>query len=388
MKHIHYLISATFLSTVLFFTSCGESPEMQQGPIGPMPYAVLTLNQQKITVYTEYPASIQGEQDIEIRPKIDGYIESVNVIEGQAVKKGQVLFRISNPLYEQNMRNAAAAVDVAESEVANARLNVAKTKPLIEKGIVSSYELESAQISLKSKEAALRQARANYANAKTNVGYTSITSPFNGVVGTLPYKLGSFVSSNMANPLTVVSSISKVYAYFSLNEKEEMAFFKNTTGATLEDKIKHFSPVTMVLADNSIYELKGKIETFSGQVSSSTGSFNVRAGFPNPNGLLRTGNSAKIRIFSSRKQVIIVPQNSTFEVQGKRFIYVVNPNKKVTGVEITISEIPGGQFYVVEKGLKPGQQVVVDGVATLTDNTAIIPKKTNADSIYSSLQIN
>ena len=382
MKQLSFLSGIALFSTALLFSSCGSNETQQQGPNGPMPYDVLALQPRSITLFTEYPATIQGEQDIEIRPKIDGYIDAVNVTEGQAVHKGQVLFKISNPQYQQTMLNAQAAVEVAETEVANARLNVSKTKPLTEKGIVSSYELETAQLALRSKEAALQQARANLSNAKTNVGYTTITSPFDGVVGTLPFKLGSYVSSATTTPLTIVSNISKVYAYFSLNEKEEMSFFRNTSGKTLQEKINSLPAVSLILADNSTYELPGKVETFSGQVSTQTGSFNVRAGFPNPHSLLRSGNSGKVRMYSDRKNAIVIPQNATFELQGKRFAYLVKKDNSVTAVEITTKEVPGGQFYVVESGLKFGETIVSSGVATLAESMKIVPKPVNADSVY------
>ncbi|MEO8711584.1 MAG: efflux RND transporter periplasmic adaptor subunit, partial [Parafilimonas sp.] len=209
--------------TILLLYSCGNSvqQDMQADAVTSTPtYPVLKVASQTATLKTDYPASLQGEQNIEIRPKIDGYVEQIYVDEGSVVKKGQLLFRISAPQYQQDVNNATAAISSAQADVSAAELQVKKTKPLVEKQIISNYELESAEYTLQARQAALAQGRANLANARTNLGYTNVTSPVNGVVGTIPYKLGSLVSSTTAMPLTTVSNITKVYAYFSLNEKQ------------------------------------------------------------------------------------------------------------------------------------------------------------------------
>lgn len=381
MTHGKFNGSLITLATTLLLFSCGENKSDQEAPKGPIPFQVFAVETQTTTLFTDYPATIQGEEDIEIRPKIDGYIDAVLIEEGQFVKKGQTLFKISNPLYEQTARNAAAAVELAETEVENAQLQYNKTKPLVDKGIVSNFDLESARLNLKAKQAALMQARANLANARVNVGYTTIKSPFNGVVGTLNYKLGSYVNNATVQPLTVVSNIQKVYAYFGLSEKEQLDFVRNTSGKTLQDKIKQLPEVTLILADGTEYAQKGKVETFSGVVSASTGSFNVRAGFTNPNTLLRSGNSGKIRLKTSINNAIVIPQSATYELQGKRFVYVVQGKQTVTAKEITVREIPGGQLFVVDKGLQTGDQIVSEGIQQLSEGMKIIPKPVAFDQI-------
>lgn len=368
-------------STILF--SCGEKEDEKAGPKGPMPFKVFAVEEQTTELFTEYATTLQGEKDIEIRPKIDGYIDAVLIEEGQFVKKGQTLFKISNPLYEQTERNASAAVELAETEVENAQLQYNKTKPLVEKGIVSNFELESARLTLKAKKAGLQQAKANLANARVNVGYTVIKSPFNGVVGTLNYKLGSYVSSATSQALTVVSNIQKIYAYFGLSEKEQLDFFRNTAGKTMQDKIKQLPEVTLILADGSEYAQKGKVETFSGVVSASTGSYNVRAGFPNPGTLLRSGNSGKIRLMTTVKNAIIIPQSATYDLQGKRFVYVVNKDQTVTAKEIQVREVPGGQLFIVDGGLRNQEIIVGEGIPMLADGMKIIPKKIAASQFIS-----
>ena len=245
-------------------------------------YPVLTIAPRQTTLFTDYPAAIQGQQNIEIRPKIDGYIETIYVDEGATVKKGQLLFRISAPQYEQEVRTAQADIKIAQADVNAAQMQVNKVRPLVEKGIISKYELESAQYTLEARQAALAQAQARLANAQTNLSYTSVTSPVNGVVGTFPYKIGSLVNSNTAQPLTTVSNIGNIYAYFSLNEKQSLEFIKNTKGATIEKRLASLPPVTLILADGSEFPEKGKVEIASGLINTQTGSVSVRATFPIP----------------------------------------------------------------------------------------------------------
>lgn len=361
-------------TSLILLSSCGSDEQAPGQQMPPQEYQVLTVKGSNINLYTDYPAVLKGKEDIEIRAKIDGYIDAVLIDEGQTVRKGQVLFRISNPQYEQALRNAQAAVEVAEAAVESARLQVEKTQPLVNKEIVGDYGLKSARIELKSREAALLQAKANLANARANVGYLTITSPFDGVAGTLPHKPGSYVSSTTPEPLTVVSNIRTIYAYFSINEKQQLEFFRSATGSTLEEKIRLLPEVQLKLADETIYEHPGKVETFSGQVNSNTGSFSARASFPNPSSLLRSGNSGKIRILSSVNNALLIPQNATFELQGKRFAYVVDKTGSIRGQVIEVREVPGGQLFVVDKGLKPGDTIVIEGVMTLRDGMKIVPK--------------
>jgi membrane fusion protein (multidrug efflux system) len=381
MKHSRYLFSLTAVA-LISLSSCGDKKEQQGGPAqGPQPYKVLAVAERPTSLYSDFPASIEGEQNIEIRPKIDGFVQKIYVDEGQAVTKGQLLFTIDAPQYEQDVRNAAAAVSSMEAAVSTAQLQVDKTIPLVKKEIISNFELESARNTLKSQTAALAQARAALANAKTNLGYTRIVSPVNGVVGSLPYKLGSLVSSNTANALTTISNISKVYAYFSINEKTQLDFFRQAAGATFADKIKNLPPVTLILADGSEYEAKGVIETVSGQVDAQTGSFNIRATFPNPKGFLRTGNSASVRIPSRTTSALLIPQSATYEIQGKLFAYVVGDSSAVKSVELKVQATPSGLAYVVQEGLQANDQVVIEGISTLAEGTKIQPVPVAADSL-------
>ena len=277
----------------MLLCSCGDKRadqnNMQRAGHGITTYKVLTLQPRSATLNTDYPASIQGQQNIEIRPKVDGFVEKIYVDEGSLVHKGQLLFKINAPQYEQEVRTAEAGIKTAEADVSAANLQVNKVKPLVEKDIISHYELESAQNMLKSKEAILAQAKAALENAKVNLGYTTIVSPVNGVIGSLPYKLGSLVTSTTTEPLTTVYNTGSVYAYFAENEKQLLKFSKDSTNTSLRTKIKNMPPVTLVLSDGTAYPLKGRVETINGLINITTGSANFRAAFDNPDGLLRSG---------------------------------------------------------------------------------------------------
>ncbi|GGH14333.1 efflux RND transporter periplasmic adaptor subunit [Mucilaginibacter phyllosphaerae] len=382
-------IASTF---TLFLAACGGSQQQAGAPGAPgaaqppAGYPVFTVSAQNATLNTDYPATIQGVQNIEIRPKVDGYVEAIYVDEGSVVKKGQLLFKLNAPQYRQDVNNAAAAINSAEADVNSARLQVNKTKPLVEKDIISHYELETDVFTLNTKIAALAQARTTLANAKTNLGYTTITSPVNGVIGSIPYKIGSLVTGTTTNPLTTVSNIGKVYAYFSLNEKQLLEFSRTVKGNTIKQKIANTPAVSLILSDGSAYSEQGRIETIAGLIDTETGSASFRAAFPNPVGLLRSGGSATVRIPQQVKDGILIPQRSAYELQGKHFVYVVDKTDVVKSVEVKIMELAAGQYYVVTGGLKVGDRVVYDGNISLKDAAKIKPEAMAADKVYEDLK--
>lgn len=348
-------------------------------------YAVLAITPHTIVLNSDYPATIEGQQNVEIRPKIDGYMERIFMDEGATVRKGQRLFQISAPQYEQEVRTAQANINIAQADVNASQMEVNKVRPLVGKNIISNYELQSAEFNLQAKQASLAQANATLANAKTNLGYTFITSPVNGVVGTLPYKIGSLVSSNTAQPLTTVSNIGNIYAYFSINEKQALQFSKNTKGATSEARLASIPPVSLILADGAEFSQKGRIETAAGLINTETGSLSIRATFPNPGNLIRSGSSGSVRIPSTVEGAILVPQKSTYEIQGKKFVYLVEDTGTVKSVEIKVMDNSGGQYFVVQEGLKAGDKIVLEGVAALQEGALIKPREVNADSVYKRL---
>lgn len=374
-------IALSIFVVLSILTACSKAEKKDdKKELPPQPFQYIVAKTGPAENLTQYPARLEGIENVEIRPKIDGFVEKIFVDEGSQVNKGQLLFLIRNPQYEQSVLAAQATVNSARAQVATAQMQVTKTKPLVDKKIISAYELQAAELALKSAKAALAETQAQLSNAQVNQGYTKIFSPVSGVVGTLPFKAGSYISSATSQPLTTVSNVSKIFAYFSINEKQQLEFFKHSTGATIQEKIKNSPLVNLILSDGSQYDQKGKIESISGLVDPSTGSFSMRATFPNPNGLLRSGYSATIQFPNNLENVIIIPQSATYELQGKVFAYVIGTDNKVKSVEIKIEELPDGLTYAVTSGLKQGDKVVVEGIGLLKDDTQVVPKEVSLQS--------
>jgi len=295
------------------------------------------------------------------------------------------LFKINAPEYEQQVRTASASIKSAQASVSTAKLAVNKVKPLVDKGIISKYELESAQYNYESAMATLAQANAALVNAKVNLGYTTVTSPVNGVVGSIPFRLGSLVGSNTAEPLTTVSSIGNVYAYFAMNEKVLLSFTKSASGP-LAQKIKQLPAVSLLLSDGTEYSEKGRIETVNGLINTETGTVNIRARFSNPRGIIRSGSSTTVRIPNEIKDGLLIPQSATFELQDKIFAVTVGKDGKTKNVNITVMENTPGNYYVVTSGLNAGDQIVLEGVATLKDGSQIKVQNQSPETVYADLK--
>ena len=343
-------------------------------------YSVLTMVPKTVTVHQDFPATIQGQRVIEIRPMINGYLLEIYVNEGDHVKKGQLLFRINNPQYEQEVLTAKASINSAVANVNSAKMEVEKVKPLVEKQIVSEFRLQSAELTLQTKEAALEQAKVALANAETNENYTVLKSPQDGIIGMIPYKTGALVGSNSSEALTTLSDISEVFAYFSWNEKQLLDLLSDSHGTTIEEKMKNMPAATLILSNSAKYPLTGRIEMASGLISTETGSATFKAVFSNPLGLLRSGSSATISIPEVKDSIYIVPQSATYELQNKRFIYTVGQDNKVTAKPIISSPSDDGKYFFVTEGLSAGDRVVIEGVSSLRDGTIISPKETTAVS--------
>jgi membrane fusion protein (multidrug efflux system) len=379
-------LSAFIIPSLLILSSCGGNKGTANTTgTQVMDFPVITIKPQSITLNNSYPSTIEGEQNIEIRPKVEGFIEKIYVDEGATVRVGQPLFLINAPQYEQGVRSARAAIQIAEANVNSAQMEVNKIRPLVEKKIISNYQLESAQFSLESQQAQLARTKADLVNATTNLGYTTITSPVNGVIGTLPYKIGSLVSSNTPQPLTVVSNITNIYAYFSINEKEVLELTGQFNGSSSRTSLAEMPLVSLILANGTQFPHPGKIETTSGLINTSTGSISVRASFPNPNSIIRSGSSGVVTIPVSYDSVIVIPQKSTYEIQGKRFVYNVQEDGSVISKPITVLNNSDGQFFIVTEGLAVDDKIVLEGLATLREGLVIQPVTVNTDSLYQSI---
>ncbi|MBN2595228.1 MAG: efflux RND transporter periplasmic adaptor subunit [Marinifilaceae bacterium] len=369
MKRNYILASMAII--LLGLSSCKDSSQQQMAH-GPVPFPVQSAEKENITIYNQYAANIEGEQNIEIRAKVDGFVEKIYIDEGSEVKKGQLLFKLSAETLNQQVNAASANIEVAKAQVVSAQVEVDKVTPLVEKNIISSAQLKTAESNLNAAKAQLIAAKATYMNAKENLDYTIIKSPVDGIVGSIPYRIGSLVGRTEAQPLTTVSNISNVYAYFTLNEKQLLQFNRELNGSSIANKIKELPEVELILADGSTYAQKGRIETINGMVNPRTGSISYRAIFPNPSNLLRSGISGKVKFPSTQNQVILVPQKATYELQGKKFVYVVTAENKVEAHEVIVSESVN-QDFIVLNGLDAGQTFVVEGLIKLREGMQIKP---------------
>jgi membrane fusion protein, multidrug efflux system len=348
------------LAALLIVTSCGKKEDqaaMAAPP--PMPFPVQTIAKQDAVIYEEYTANLEGQQNVEIRPKVSGFIQKIYVDEGQQVKKGQLLFKLET----QTLNQDAAA---AKANVSAAQVEVDRLKPLVDRKIISNVQLETAK-------ARLAQTKAAYSSIAATIGYGTITSPVNGVIGSLPFKEGSLVNASDDMPLTTVSDTKGMRAYFSMNEKQTIDFSRKFKGATLQDKLKSAPQVSLLLVDGSEYEEKGKLQTVNGMADAATGTTQFRADFANPQAILRSGSKGTIRIPVEQKAAIIVPQNAVFDMQGKQMIYVVNKDNTVKSKIITIATTTGLN-YIVSEGLEEGEVIVVEGASKLKDGMAIVPQ--------------
>ncbi len=355
----------------LFMMSCQDK---QQGPPGPQRLAlpVVEIPLKTVTGYSSYPVSIEGTVNSAVRAKVPGYITSVLVDEGQRVQKGQTLFRLETQALTQDAGAAQANVNAAEVEVN-------KLRPLVDKGIISPVQLETAK-------ARLAQAKANYKSVTASIGYATIKSPINGYVGAINFRQGALVSPGDPRPMTTVSDIEDVYAYFSMNERDYLDFLQTTSGKTLSEKIKNFPAVELELVNGQIYEEKGRIETVTGQVNRSTGTVSFRATFPNPTRILTNGNSGNIRIPKTYKDVPVVPEAATFEQQGIVYVYRVQGDTLASATPIEVTDRVSN-VVVVKSGVEEGDVIVAQGVGKLRDNTPLQPQPVPFDSIANSLKV-
>ena len=365
MKQFRIYSTIVLGVATLVFTGCKQEQQQTQQQAQALPFTVTEVPQKSATAYTTYPTTIEGTINSEVRAKVSGYIQKVLVDEGQQVKKGQALFKLETQSLSQDAEAAKASVNVAQVEVD-------KLKPLVEKNIISSVQLETAK-------ANLAQAKSAYNSIVANIGYATVTSPVDGYVGAIPYREGSLVSATSAKPLTTVASIEKVYAYFSMNETEYLNFLQQTDGKTLQDKINNFPKVELLLANGQTYNQQGIIQTVTGQIDANTGTVSFRAIFENPNLLLTNGNSGTIEIPKHYENVAVVPQTATFEQQGQTFVYKVENNTTVS-TPISIQD-KTNELYIVNSGVQKGDIIVVKGIGKLRNRTPIQPQKVAFDSI-------
>ncbi len=371
-----YIYTAVVFLTLGILAACSsksdQSAKAQAGSTTtPEVKQVLSIEvpRRDVTTFKTYPTDIQGIINSQARPKIAGYITDVLVDEGQRVRKGQVLFRLETSALTQQAQAAKASINVAQ-------VKVDQLKPLVAQGIVSENQLATAK-------ANLQQAKSNYHSIQANIAYATVRSPVNGYVGKIRKRKGNLVSPNDPQPLTTVTDISEVYAYFSMNEKDYLNFLLNAEGETRQEKIKNMPKVTLILANRQEYEHKGTIQTINSQIDPQTGTITFRAIFDNPELLLTNGSTGQIKIPKVHKDVLVVPQKSTYELQDHTFVVKVEKSDTATIAVTKTIQILGekGNLFIVGDGIKEGDEIVAEGVGTVRSGTLIKPVLQPFDSI-------
>lgn len=349
---------------LLVITACQE-PRQQTGG---SKYKTMSVSLTNRTLTRKYTAVAQGRQSVEIRPQVSGTITEVCIEEGAKVRKGQPLFIIDQVPYQAALETATANVMSAEASVATARMTAESKQMLFDKAVVSEFDLKTAQNSLLEAEAALAQAKANETNARNNLSYTVVKSPVDGVASMIPYRVGALVDASISTPLTTVSDDEEMYVYFSLTENQVLSLTRQY--GSLDKAMEEMPQVQLNLSDGKTYEHQGRIDAISGTIDNETGSVSLRATFPNPERMLRNGSSGTVIFPYQRDGVLVVPQEATYEIQDKIFVYKVVDGKAVS-TQITVFPVSDGQEYIVESGLNEGDVIVAEGAGLLQEGTVI-----------------
>ena len=356
-----------FAATAMLLASCGGGGG--RPTFGDNEYPVLTVGTSSAAMQSTYPAAIKGVQDVQISPKVQGFITQINVKEGQSVGAGQVLFVVDNVTYQAQVRQAQANVNTAQAACNTAKLSFENSQKLYENKVIGDFELKSATNQYEQAKAGLAQAQAALASAKEMLNFCYVKSPAGGVVGTLPFKVGALV--NTASVLTTVSNNSSMEVYFSVTEKDALEMSKNA--GSQNAALQTFPPVQLQLADGTIYGHEGKVTKMSGVIDAATGSVQLIALFPNPEKILKSGGSGTIVVPYSNSSAIIIPQSSVSEVQNKKFVYILGKDNKVKYSEIKVDPQNDGKNYIVTEGLKAGDKYVTNGITKLSDGMEIVP---------------
>ena len=350
-------------------TACGGGQGGMK--MGDNQFAVEAVKATSSNQSEQYPATIKGLQDIEVRPQVSGLIVKLCVDEGATVRKGQALFQIDPTQYKAAYDQAAASVKSAKANLETITATERNKKMLHDQKIISDFEYQTAVNNLLTAKANLAQAEAAYTAAKQNLDFCTVKSPSDGVIGTFPYRIGALVSPSISEPLTTVSEIGDMYVYFSMTEKQLLDLTR--AGGTLKEQLEKMPAVKLQLADGTMYDAEGKIDAVSGVIDQTTGSVSMRAIFPNKQNILRSGGMANVVFPYTMSEIILIPQTATQEIQNKKFVYVLQPDSTLKHTEIQISNLNDGKNYIVTGGLKEGDQIVVEGVQTLQDGQKISP---------------
>ncbi len=364
-------IVALFISTLL--AACSAKSEKKQETSAPT-LPVIQLIKQEATLDRDYASNLEAVQNVEVRARVAGYLDKIAVDEGQPVHKGQLLFQLNPTEFQVEVDRAQSSLESAMAEKQSAEVEMGRVKLLVDKNVISPSELKLSKAKMETANAAINGAKAALNKARFHVSLTSIRAPFDGVINRIPFKRGSLIDEGAL--LTSISDLRQMYAYFNVSEKEYLSFIKKRRDpekATVRE-------VDLLLADDSPYPYKGKIETTETEFEDNSGTIAFRATFPNPKRLLRHGATGKIRLTTDVDDAVLVPQKAVFEVQDKNFVYVVDASNKVKARSFVPSSRVD-QLYIVQSGLEPGDRIVYEGIQSLKDGMTITPKTLPAKSL-------
>lgn len=362
------LVLAVSVAAFFVLGSCKSNYSEESG----QEYAVITLTPSEVVISESYSASVRGRQDIDIYPQVSGAITQVSVREGQQVKKGQSLFTIDQIPYKAELQTAVANLNAAKANTASAELAYNSKKELFAQKVISDYELLNAENALLTAKAQQEQAEAQLANARNNYTFTEVRSPADGVVGTLPYRVGALVNPQLPQPLTTVSDNSQMYVYFSMTENQLRNNIRQF--GSLDEALNKMPAVNLTLNDGTMYDQPGRIESISGVINSQTGTVSIRSVFPNENRLLFSGGMGNVIVPHKLQNILSVPQSATFEIQDKIFVYKVIEGKAIA-TPITVESLSDGINYIVKSGVQSGDTIVAEGVGLLQDGAEISIKQ-------------
>ena len=355
----------------LMISACG-SEKGKKGQGSQAQYKTLTVQRSDQTLTSEYSARLTGRQIVEIRPQVSGNITRICINEGQQVSKGQALFIIDQVPYQAALEVAKASVATAQAKMETARMEYESSQKLKTEQVVSDYTVQTSLNALNEAKAALAQAKAQELNARNNLGYTVVKSPVSGSASMIPYHVGSLVSSSISEPLVTVADDHEMYAYFSVTENHTIDLIQQY--GSIEQFIKQAPEVELRLSNGSTYPNKGRINAVSGTVDASTGAVSLRAVFNNPQHLLHNGGAATVVLPTKRRDCIVIPQEATYELQNRVFVYrVIDGKTKATPIEVF--RLNNGKEYIVESGLNEGDVIIAEGAGLLKDGMEIKGKK-------------
>lgn len=347
------------LCGILCHTSCNSKKEEKEEETK---FLVTSPLKKDTTITREYVSQIRSIQHIELRALEKGYLQTIYVDEGQYVKKDQLMFQIMPLIYNAELQKSKAEADFAEIEYQN-------TKQLSEKNVVSPNELALAK-------AKLDKAKAELSLAQTHLQFTQIRAPFDGIMDHFQVRLGSLV--NEGDLLTTLSDNSEMWVYFNVPEAEYLNYKTHATEENLQ--------VNLLMANNQLFKYPGIVKAIEADFNNETGNIAFRATFPNPDKLLRHGETGNIEMTIPLKNAIIIPQKATYEILEKKYVFVVDKNSVVHSREVTIaSEMP--DLYVIKSGLSENERILFEGIRKVKDGEKIDYVYENPKTVLPKLKV-